>query len=113
MAHNQALGARGEDRAAAWYLERGYDVADRNWRCAEGELDLVLRRGRTVVFCEVKTRSSSAFGNPEDAVTARKAQRIRRLALRWLDAHGVRAGELRFDVVAITGRDVVVFEDAF
>ncbi len=113
MAHNQALGARGEDRAAAWYLERGYDVADRNWRCGDGELDLVLCRGRTVVFCEVKTRSSNAFGNPEDAVTARKAQRIRRLALRWLDAHDRRAGELRFDVVAITGRDVVVFEDAF
>lgn len=113
MAHNQVLGGRGEDRAAAWYVERGYTVEDRNWRCADGELDLVLVRDDTVVFCEVKTRSSNAFGNPEDAVTPRKAQRIRRLALRWLDVHDRRSRVLRFDVVAVTGREVVVFEDAF
>ena len=113
MAHNQALGARGEARAAAWYVERGYEVLDRNWRCREGELDLVVARGRTVAFVEVKARSSAAFGHPEEAVTAPKAARIRRLALRWLEAHDRRAVDVRFDVVAVTGRELAVFEDAF
>ena len=108
-----ALGAHGEDRAAAWYRAHGYEVVARNWRCREGELDLIARVGRTIVFCEVKTRRTDAFGVPAEAVTRAKQQRIRRLAARWLDEHEAHAARLRFDVVAILGDDLEVIEAAF
>ena len=95
------LGAHGEDAVAAWYEQRGYRVLDRNWRVREGELDLVVRSGAVVVFCEVKTRRGDAFGSPFEAVTRTKQQRIRTLATRWLQEHRVRASELRFDVAAV------------
>ena len=81
----QELGARGEAQAAEWYEANGYEVMDRNWRCREGELDLVVRKQRTIVFCEVKTRSSAAFGNPEESISHDKRDRIRRLAATWLE----------------------------
>ncbi len=95
------LGAAGERAVADWYRSAGYEIVDCNWRCREGELDLVVRRDRVVAFCEVKTRSSTAFGAPAEAVTATKRRRIRRLAARWLDEHRVGAGELRFDVASV------------
>lgn len=95
------LGALGEAAVARWYEARGYEVVDRNWRVREGELDLVLRQGRTIVFCEVKTRRGDAFGSPFDAVTLAKRQRLRTLALRWLAEHRVAAAALRFDVAAV------------
>lgn len=112
-AGRRALGAHGESLAARWYEARGYTVVDRNWRCRDGEIDLVLAKGRTIVFCEVKTRSSDAFGSPAAAVTAPKQARIRRVALRWLattDVHGV---ALRFDVACVIGREVRVIDAAF
>ena len=115
--HNRSLGARGEDIAAAWYEDHGYEVLERNWRRREGEVDLIARKGRTVVFCEVKTRSSDAFGTGAEAVVPAKQRRIRRLASRWLaeltPASGRALVDLRFDVVAITGGAVDVVEDAF
>jgi putative endonuclease len=97
----RALGQRGEDLVADWYEAAGYRILDRNWRCRDGELDLVLSHGRTVVFCEVKTRRSTAFGAPVEAVTATKQRRIRTLALQWLAAHSRRGGDLRFDVASV------------
>lgn len=107
------LGRRGEDLAAAWYAARGYDVVARNWRCPEGELDLVCRHGADVVFCEVKTRSSGAFGPPQSAVTPAKRRRIRRLAARWLRVTGTHCSMVRFDVAAVRGDQVEVLEDAW
>ena len=107
----QALGRRGENLAAAWYEHAGYQILDRNWRCRDGELDLVLGRGRTVVFCEVKTRSSTRFGAPVEAITATKQRRLRTLALRWLADHDRRGGDLRFDVASVLiarGREPVL-----
>ena len=100
----RALGAAGEDAAAAWYEAEGYAVVARNWRCRDGELDLVVRRGRTLVFCEVKARSSTAFGAPVEAVTPAKQRRLRLLAQRWLAAHDEHAPDLRFDVVGVLVR---------
>jgi putative endonuclease len=107
------LGAFGESRAARWYEQAGYRVLDRNWRGRDGEVDLVLCRGRTIVFCEVKTRSSDRFGAPAEAVNGRKQARLRRLAGQWLTTHDVHPDAVRFDVAAVRGGTVEVIEDAF
>ena len=98
----RALGDEGEDLVARWYADAGYRVLDRNWRCREGELDVIVARGPVLVFCEVKTRRGTAFGSPAEAVTATKQRRIRGLAMRWLDAHPeARTRTLRFDVASV------------
>ena len=88
--------------------DAGLVILDRNWRCADGELDIVAMDGPALVFCEVKTRSSVLFGSPAEAVTPVKAARIRRLALRWLienrDGSPDYWPELRFDVVSVLRR---------
>ena len=115
----RALGAAGEETVARWYVDAGYRVLDRNWRCREGELDLVAARASTLVFCEVKTRRTTAFGSPAEAVTLTKQRRIRTLATRWLAEHpSARARDLRFDVASVlvtTGADpaIDVIEGAF
>jgi len=99
------LGRRGEEVAAAHLAARGLVVLDRNWRCREGELDLLAADGARLVVAEVKTRSGTGFGVPAEAVTAAKAARIRRLAQRWLAARHAAGGagfaEVRFDVLAV------------
>ncbi len=113
----RSLGTAGEDRAAGWYEAQGYEVLDRNWRRREGEVDLVVRRGMTVAFCEVKTRTSDRFGEGAEAVSLAKQRRIRRLAARWLAELTPAAGRsrvtVRFDVVSITAGRLEVVEDAF
>jgi len=100
-AHKQRLGAYGEAVAAKHLVEAGMVLLDRNWRCSSGEIDLVLRDGQTLVFCEVKTRSSTAYGSPLESVGAQKASRLRRLAALWIEAHGVRARDVRIDLVGV------------
>jgi putative endonuclease len=95
------LGRFGEAYAARHLVERGMVVLDRNWRCDAGEIDLVLRDGRVLVVCEVKTRSSNAYGSPLEGVTPVKAERLRRLAARWLADHRVRPDEVRIDLVGV------------
>ncbi|MGQ0831804.1 MAG: YraN family protein [Microthrixaceae bacterium] len=109
----RALGAEGEERAAAWYEANGYQVVARNWRCRDGELDLVVRRGSELVFVEVKTRSTTRFGVPAEAVTSVKQRRLRGLALRYVRETHTRADALRFDVVAIVGGELDVIQAAF
>jgi putative endonuclease len=99
--HRRALGAYGESYAARHLVEQGMVLLDRNWRCEAGEIDLVLRDGRVLVVCEVKTRSSNAFGSPLEGVTARKAARLRRLAARWLVEHQLHPDEVRIDIVGV------------
>ncbi|HZB71907.1 MAG TPA: YraN family protein [Acidimicrobiales bacterium] len=114
MADRRALGASGEDLAAAWYAERGWRVLDRNWRSGrDGELDVVATKGGVLVVCEVKARSSVAFGTPLEAVTPAKQARIRRLAAAYLAASPVRARTVRFDVAAVLDGRLEVVEDAF
>jgi putative endonuclease len=111
--HRQRLGAAGEARAAEWYRRAGYEVVARNWRCREGEIDLVVRNRATLVFCEVKTRSSDRFGLPVEAVTPAKQRRIRGLAARFLHDHDGPVPGIRFDVVSVMGDRVDVLEAAF
>jgi putative endonuclease len=118
--HHQRLGARGERLAAAWYRAAGYEVVACNWRCREGELDLVVRRPGEVVFCEVKSRTSARFGAPAEAVTAAKQRRLRALAARFLAERepsgpgaGRRGEAIRFDVAAVVDGRIEVIEAAF
>jgi putative endonuclease len=112
-----ALGAEGEALAALWYEDHGYEILERNWRRREGEVDLIVRRGKTVVFSEVKSRSTDRFGTGAESVLEAKQRRIRRLAARWLSeltpASGRARVDVRFDVVSVTGGRVEVIEDAF
>ena len=115
-AARQAHGAFGEAVAARWYEAHGYAVLDRNWRHGRaGELDLVVAGAGVVVFCEVKSRSSNAFGEPFEAVTVAKQLRIRRLAAAWLAAHqdGARGRDVRFDVASVRNGKIEVLEAAF
>jgi len=116
------LGLRGEDAVARWYEGAGYLVLARNWRCQDGEIDLVaLSPTGVVAICEVKTRSTSTFGSPFEAVTISKQRRLRRLAARWLASRppGDRTMvTIRFDVAGVMAGpagDLVVdlVEEAF
>jgi putative endonuclease len=112
------LGRRGEEAALAGYRAGGYRVLARNWRCSIGELDLVLVRGSTLVFCEVKTRRGAGLGGPYEAVGWRKQQKLRQLAEAFLSGSSVMADEVRFDVASVSfdpdGRlSVHRFEAAF
>ena len=104
MSTTTELGARGERIAVAYLTDAGLRVLDRNWRCREGELDIVAREGDALVFCEVKTRRGIGYGQPVEAVGRAKQRRLRTLAQRWLAAHDEHAPELRFDVVGVLVR---------
>jgi len=95
------LGQQGEQLAVDYLTEAGLAVLGRNWRCADGEIDIVAIDGRTLVVCEVKTRSGVRFGSPLEAVTRVKARRLRRLAVLWVRAHGLVFDEIRIDAVGI------------
>jgi len=98
-----ALGRYGEALAVRYLREQGMEVLDRNWRCEHGEVDVVALDGDCLVICEVKTRRSSGFGEPVEAVTFAKAKRLRRLAAAYLAGHGegARVAQVRVDVVGI------------
>jgi putative endonuclease len=101
-ASRRTLGAYGEDVAARLLtLERGMVLLDRNWRCPEGELDLVLRDGDVLVACEVKTRRGDSCGTPHEAVDPVRLERLHRLVWRWAEEHAVHPDEARVDLVAV------------
>lgn len=104
-AGSDQLGRRGEQLAAEHLASDGYLLLERNWRSADrgvpGELDLILQDGRTLVVCEVKTRTSAAFGTPAEAVSPEKLRRLRRLARVWLAQQPRHWPQVRFDVVCV------------
>ncbi len=93
-------GRRGEEIALEFLRRQGYQLLHKNYRCSLGEIDLVTRDGNNTVFVEVRSRSSTAFGWPQESVTRPKQERLRRLALYYLQQTGTR-GQIRFDVIAI------------
>jgi putative endonuclease len=103
MRVKDAVGRFGEQLAATYLCDKGLTILERNWRCSDGELDIVAREGEVLVFVEVKTRTSPAFGDPAEAVNRIKANRLRKLALRWLAEHADVPywSQLRFDVVSV------------
>jgi putative endonuclease len=113
-----ATGVIGERAALQAYRRRGYRAVARNWRCAIGELDLVLARGDVLVVCEVKSRRGRTFGDGWEAVDARKRRKLRAVTEAFLHAGGRRPGTVRFDVASVRiapdgSAEVEVFEDAF
>lgn len=97
----RAIGAYGEERAAQHLIALGMTVLERNWRCAEGEIDIVLRDGSTLVVCEVKTRTSEVAGTPHEAITDAKLARLKRLGERWAAEREIRPDGIRIDLVAV------------
>ena len=103
-----------EVRAAWWYRLRGYRVVDTNVWVAGNELDVVARRGRELVFCEVKSKSGAGYGDPVEMVSAEKMRRLRRAAEAWLARHPECARcDVRFDVVAVRRRRLEHIRAAF
>jgi len=101
-AQRKALGDFGERLAARHLTDAGMVLLDRNWRCNEGEIDIVARDGDVIVVCEVKTRASIRYGSAFEAITPGKASRLHRLGYAWLRAHQARYVAVRVDVIAIT-----------
>ncbi len=95
------LGDKGEQTAAEFLEREGYEILHRNYRFGRGEVDLIARKDGTIVFVEVKTRSSDRYGEPEEAVTPEKIRRIRRIASAYLSQRRIGECDCRFDVVAV------------
>jgi putative endonuclease len=113
----QHLGKEGENIAERYLVRKGYKVVERNYRCRNGEVDLIVLDGKVIVFVEVKTRSGHQFGTPLDAVERRKQQKMIHTAQFFLNAKGLQQRDARFDVVGISwpGNDPVIehIENAF
>ena len=101
MRAKDALGKSGEQAAAEYLTSHGLRILDRNWRSADGEIDIVAAERQVLVVCEVKSRTSVRYGSPLEAVGRAKRARLRRLAVQWLNAHGVRFDQVRLDVVGL------------
>ena len=111
MARKDELGRYGEDCAARYLIDAGYSIVERNWRCTAGEVDLIALHAQQVVFVEVKTRSSTSFGHPFEAITAEKLVRLRRLAGLWCAQAQVWPEHIRVDavaVIALKGREPLI-----
>lgn len=115
-AQKQSLGRWGEERAAEFLIAKGYEVLGRNIRTAYGEIDLLSRQGATLIFVEVKARSSEAYGHPEESISAVKRQHMAEAAESYLQAHPEFEGDWRVDVIAISRRggspQILHIEDA-
>lgn len=116
--HNQIFGRWGEDQAADFLLQRGYTILGRNIRTPEGEIDLIVRKNEIVVFVEVKARSHSQNGYPEEAITEEKMEHMLNSAEHYLLEHPELEENWRVDVISVTGRpnemnpQIEWFEDA-
>lgn len=101
MKPKDLLGRQGEELAAKFLTEAGLEILERNWRCKDGEIDIVAADGNVLVVCEVKTRSGVGFGSPLEAVTRQKARRLRRLAVLWVRERGLICEQIRIDVIGV------------
>jgi putative endonuclease len=113
----KSKGDRGEESAAEFLRGQGYRILERNYRCPLGEMDIIAREGKTIVFVEVKTRSSDRFGPPQAAIGPQKQRRMTAIALWYLKEKGWMDGPARFDVAAVSlgegGERVTLYRNAF
>lgn len=101
MAKRRDVGVWGEAIAAKHLTQLGYALRERNWRYGHGELDIIAQRGDTIVFVEVRTRRSDAYGRPQETISARKRSKLIATAQAYLDAHGLEDVQWQIDVIAI------------
>ncbi len=110
-------GKEGEDLAVRYLQRAGYQIVERNFRCRLGEIDIIARDGDTIVFLEVKTRTSASYGAPEAAVNQAKQKKISLVSLQYLQSRNILDVPVRFDVVALerssAGHDIRLIRDAF
>ena len=102
-----------ERLAARFYVDKGFDVLERNWRAGRKEIDLIVRKGNLVVFVEVKSSKSKRFGHPAERVDRRKRENLANCARQYIIAHDLSRVDLQFDVVTFTGGRIEHFPDAF
>ncbi|HID96241.1 MAG TPA: YraN family protein [Candidatus Latescibacteria bacterium] len=118
MAGNRkAVGSKGEGLAAEFLKRKGFRILERNYRTRAGEIDIIARKGDTLVFVEVKTDRSGQFGPPETWVTPAKQRQIAKMATWYINSKRIMGVDLRFDVIGISfkegGREINHIEDAF
>lgn len=101
MSHNQQFGKRGEDMAASFFKNQGYEIVERNWRCRFGEVDLIIKCGEEWRFVEVKARQNEVFGYPEEAVTAVKREHFYKAIEIYSQMRGLSPRQVHADVLAI------------
>ena len=101
MNQSKEVARIGEELAAEYLTDRGYQILERNYRLRSGEIDLIVKQGKRIVFVEVKTRRTLKFGVPQAAVTSAKQKQISKLALSYLQANNLLDVPCRFDVVAV------------
>ena len=114
MTYNKRqIGTEKEKLAGAYLEKNGYDIIEYNFRCKQGEIDIIAKEGEYLVFCEVKYRSSSMSGTPFEAVDYKKQRIISRCALFYITKHKVTDVPCRFDVIGVTDKEVEVIKNAF
>lgn len=111
--NNRQIGTEYEQIAGQYLIRNGYQILEYNYRCPKGEVDIVARQGAYLVFCEVKFRSGTADGYPEEAVGRTKQKKISECALYYLTVHGLLEEPCRFDVITILGNRIRIYPNAF
>lgn len=111
--YKKLLGKVGEDKAAKYLKKQGIKVIARNYKNAFGEIDIIAKDGEYTVFCEVKTRTGSAFGTPSEAVDFHKRQKYIKIATAYLAAEGLSDTAVRFDVIEVENEKINHILDAF
>ena len=112
--NTRKIGGEYEARAAEYLEASGYEILERNYRCACGEIDLIARQGNCLVFIEVKYRKTDRFGDAAAAVDPRKQQRLSKMAAFYCLSRRVpQETPCRFDVIAVTGQELAHYENAF
>jgi putative endonuclease len=101
MTRQKSLGGKGEEEASAYLAKRGYTILERSFRTRSGEIDIIAEKAGTIAFVEVKTRVSTTYGLPVEAVTAQKRKKIIQTALLYLQKKGRLDSRCRFDVISI------------
>ena len=99
--NRQSKGSAGENLAAQFLQERGYEIVERNYRFGRGEMDIIAKEGQDLVFIEVKARHSGMYGDPVESITQAKEAQLRRVAEGYLFDHQIEEQSCRFDVVTI------------
>lgn len=116
MAQHNETGKQGEEEAVRYLREKGYEIMTRNYRYQHAEIDLIARKGKLLVFAEVKTRSNLNFGNPEEFVSYTKARLVMKAAEQYIFTRDWQH-DIRFDIIAVTlaGSELRIkhIEDAF